>query len=69
MHRVSTNMDQLQKLDNTADEYLLHNFKWKVQQPDIPNRVHLEFETIEEAMAVHHELWKLHVTPLFKNWI
>lgn len=64
---ISANLDVLQKLPDT-DDYLFHNYKWETPFPDIPNRVSLSFPEWQEAAAVYHELWKLRVTPLFRNW-
>ena len=67
-YTISTNLDKLMALP-TSDEYLYFNYKWVEVQPDIQNRVQINFSDIQEAMAVHHELWKLRISPLFKNWI
>ena len=68
--KISTNLDRLQVLENTLDDYLLHNYKWKAEFPDIPNRVSLEFpeEQYTEAAGIYHELYKLRISPLFRNW-
>jgi len=68
MHYVSANLDSLKEL-SPSDDYLLHNYKWEVVFPDVPNKVRTSFESITEAMGFHHELWKLHVRGLFKTWI
>ena len=67
-YKISTNLDNLMALPST-DDYLFFNYKWAPVQPDIPNRVETEFTDIQQAMAVHHELWKLKISPLFKTWI
>lgn len=66
---ISTNLDKLQALEK-HDEYILHKYKWEARNPDIPNRVTCTFpsDEYEEAAALYHEMWKLRITPLFRNW-
>jgi len=50
-----------------SDEYLFFNYGWK---HDFANeeRVTISFDNWKEAAGVHHELWKLRIPSLKKNW-
>lgn len=67
---VSANLDQLQKLEGTDDDYILHNYKWLVVYPDIPNRVKCEFgeDEYKQAKGIYDRLYALKLV-CFRNWI
>lgn len=48
-------------------EYLFYNYNW---QPSVPDSSICQCEESEytEAAALYHELWKLRVSSLKRNW-
>lgn len=69
-YRIFASESELMKLSD-ADQYLFYNYQWKVADVYSADRLMLEFpeDQLQEAMAVHHELWKLRMPKLAKSWI
>lgn len=63
---VWANLQELQNLPE-EDSYLFHNYPWK-KHPAFENVMEYSEEEYTEAAALYHELWKLHLLSLKRNW-